>query len=489
MYARAPLRKKCPKRVNGSGILPVPPFVFFATIGDGVRRDSATAAQSLFPRHWAYLSGIVNAMIHSLSSLSIATPRLTWLVLLMGILVLTPKPAMAEYKLQPGDTLEISVAGVPELRQRSQIEVGGTIDVPLIGQVRVGGLSILEARIIIITNLSKKVYHQRSNDGREIQHLILPDEIIVAVSEYRPIYVNGDVARPGEHPFRPAMTVRHAVALAGGYDLVRFRLVNPFLQAADVRSEYEALWAEFATEQARIKRLRTELGERGGENDAAIKAPISAELDERLKHAATEHLKARVADREKSKALLEDALEKMSRQMDILTDKKTKDEEGYKADHEDFEKVRQLAQRGASTNVRLAEARRSALLSSNQLLQTLVEMANLERQRGEYTIRIEKIDSQIRIDAWREIQEANLRLAQITARLRGASEKIRYTGQLQSQLGKAGRLVITVYRKGENGSDRLAGNEDLELAPGDVVDVALEIENAAEAHASPKSAR
>ena len=398
---------------------------------------------------------------------------------------------MAQYKLQPGDTMEISVAGVPELRRRSPIEVDGAITVPLLGQVKVGGLSILEARVLIIAKLSKKVYQHRTNDGREIQHLILPDEIIVVVSEYRPIYVNGDVAKPGEHPFRPTMTVRQAVALAGGYDLVRFGLVNPFLQAADVRSEYEALWAEFATEQARVRRLRTELGERGVENDAAIKAPIPAELDERLKHAATEHLNARVADREKNKALLVHAIEKMGLQMAILTDKKKKDEEGYQADYEDFEKVKQLAVRGVSTTMRLTDARRSVLLSSNQLLQTLVEMSNLERQRGEYAIRLEKIDSQNRIDAWREMQEANLRLAQITARLRSASDKLKYTGRLQSQLGRgrSGRLDITVYRKGENGSDRLTGNEDLELLPGDVVDVALEIESAVEALVPPKSTR
>jgi polysaccharide export outer membrane protein len=427
-------------------------------------------------------------MIHS-TSLCITIHRVTLLLLLMGIFGLAPKSAMAEYKLQPGDTLEISVAGFPELRQRSPIEVDGTIAVPLAGQFKVSGLSILEVRVLITANLSNMVYQQRTNDGREIQHLILPNEIIVAVSQYRPIYVNGDVARPGEHPFRAAMTVRHAVALAGGYDLVRFRLVNPFLQAADVRSEHEALWAEFAIEQARVRRLRTELGEGGVENDAAIKVPIPAELDQRLKHVATEQLKARVADREKSKALLEDAIEKMGSQMGILTEKKKKDEEGYQADYEDFEKVKQLAQRGVSTNVRLAEARRSALLSSNQLLQTLVEMANLERQRGEFTIRIEKIDSQNRIDAWKEMQEANLRLAQISARLRSTSDKLKYTGQLQSQLGrgKAGRVVITVYRKAEDGSDRLAGNEDMELAPGDVVDVALETESVVEALAPPKS--
>ena len=42
--------------------------------------------------------------------------------------------------------------------------------------------------------------------------------VVATVVEYRPIYVNGDVSKPGEHPFRPQMTVRQAVALSGGYD-------------------------------------------------------------------------------------------------------------------------------------------------------------------------------------------------------------------------------------------------------------------------------
>lgn len=45
--------------------------------------------------------------------------------------------------------------------------------------------------------------------------MVTPDQVMLANSEFRPVYLNGDVAKPGEQTFRPGMTVRQAVALAG----------------------------------------------------------------------------------------------------------------------------------------------------------------------------------------------------------------------------------------------------------------------------------
>jgi polysaccharide biosynthesis/export protein len=409
----------------------------------------------------------------------IAAPAASWRFLLSAALVLVPASALAEYKLQSGDILEISVTGFPDLRQRSPIGVDGEIVLPLAGQIKVSGLSVSEARAKIAKDLSNKMYQQTTVDGREIQHLVPANEIVVAVAEYRPIYVNGDVTTPGERAFRPGMTVRHAIAIAGGYDLMRSRLANPFQQTADFRSDYEALLAEFATEQARIWRLRTELGEQKVEF-AGAKAPLPADFSDRLMQVETEHLKARLADREKDKTFLQEAMAKATVQLGVLAEKKKKDQEANQADTVDFSKVRELFQKGMTASARLSEVRRAALFSSDQLLQTVVEMANIERQRGEYYRQLEKIGSQSRIDAWRELQDANLRLAQITARLKSSGEKLKYS-TLQSQLTRGmGRPDITVYRKGENGPERLAADEDLELAPGDVIDVALEAKNLSE---------
>jgi polysaccharide export outer membrane protein len=418
-------------------------------------------------------------MTHSLSPLRIAaTARCR--ILLVAAIAFAPTSAIAQYKLQSGDILEISVTGVPDLRQRAPIGLDGEIALPLAGEIKVGGLSVSEARAKIAADLSNKLYQQTTADGHEIQHLILPATIVVAVAEYRAIYVNGAVTKPGELPFRPGMTVRHAVASAGGYGLMQSPLANPILQAADIRSDYETLWAQFAMEQARIWRLRTELGEQNVRY-AGDEAPMPAELDKRFVQDETELLKARLADRERDRGLLREAITKADLQLSTLADKKKKDDEGSRADTADFESVRALAEKGVTTASRLSETRRAALLSADQLLQTIVEMSNVERQRDDYARQLEKIDSQAHVDARKELQDANLRLAEITARLKSAGDKLMYTSTLQSQStpGRNARPDITVYRKGENGPERLTADEDLELAPGDVVDVALETKGVA----------
>ena len=82
--------------------------------------------------------------------------------------------------------------------------------------------------------------------------LLTADEVTLSVAEYRPVYVNGDVAKPGQQTFRAGLNVRQALALAGEYDVMRFRAKDPFLESADLRSEYISPWTDFAREQIRI---------------------------------------------------------------------------------------------------------------------------------------------------------------------------------------------------------------------------------------------
>src|SRR5262245_47967698 len=170
-------------------------------------------------------------------------------------------PSKAEYRLDVGDVLEISVAGVPDLRQRVAVQLDGSISYPLLGTFVVAGLTPSEVRAKIQATLPTKVFRQRAPDGRENVVVIEPDQVTASVGEYRPIYVNGDVSRPGAQAYRPLMTVRQAVALSGGYEIMRFRMNNPFLESADFRSDYESLWTEFAKEQTHIWRMRMELGD------------------------------------------------------------------------------------------------------------------------------------------------------------------------------------------------------------------------------------
>jgi len=46
---------------------------------------------------------------------------------------------------------------------------------------------------------------------------LVDPSVNVSVVEYRPFYINGEVKTPGGYPYQPGLTLRKAVALAGGF--------------------------------------------------------------------------------------------------------------------------------------------------------------------------------------------------------------------------------------------------------------------------------
>jgi len=68
-------------------------------------------------------------------------------------------------------------------------------------------------------------------------------------------------------------------------------------------------------------------------------------------------------------------------------------------------------------------------------------------------------------------------VGQIQAKLQSAGEKMKYTAvRLSVSRGNELRLDIALVRKGPNGYERVTADEDSELQPGDVVEVALRSE-------------
>src|SRR5712691_511603 len=179
------------------------------------------------------------------------------LVLLSAALLWSTQLARAEYRLQGGDVVEISVAGVPELRQRAPVQFDGSITFSLVGTLMVEGAPFSEVRSKIQSAVAGKIFRVRTPDGRELPRIFERDEVAAAIVEYRPVFVIGDVNRPGEQAFRPRMTVRQALASAGGFSAPARVNTTPF-DASNLRSEYITVWLTLAREHARVWRIKTE---------------------------------------------------------------------------------------------------------------------------------------------------------------------------------------------------------------------------------------
>lgn len=114
-----------------------------------------------------------------------------------------PSVSLADYALAPGDKVRVTVWGQPDLTTEAELDAGGQIAMPLLGAVQAGGRTAGALRDAIAERL-------------DARYLVNP-KVAVEVARYRPVFVLGSVERPGSYNYQPALDVRRAVALAGGY--------------------------------------------------------------------------------------------------------------------------------------------------------------------------------------------------------------------------------------------------------------------------------
>ena len=139
--------------------------------------------------------------------MSVQVPRcLAWLLLLVVTVAWGSAYAaddLAGYKLSSGDKVKIAVFGETDLSVTERVSDRGTISYPLLGELKVAGISPEELERQITSRLRGP-------------YLVDP-KVTVSIEEYREFFVMGQVNRPGSYPYAPGLTVRKAISIAGGF--------------------------------------------------------------------------------------------------------------------------------------------------------------------------------------------------------------------------------------------------------------------------------
>jgi polysaccharide biosynthesis/export protein len=156
-----------------------------------------------------------------------------------------PSPARSDYRLDTGDVLEISVFGVADFKRRFMVNADGELSVPFLDEVQAAGLSLAALR-------------RKLTQGLAESGALRDPDVTIELVECRPFSIGGDVARPGSLPYRPGLTVRIAIAMAGGYDAVKSRIENPLFMVPDLLSQQRSLWIDLVKHQARLVSLKAE---------------------------------------------------------------------------------------------------------------------------------------------------------------------------------------------------------------------------------------
>ncbi|MFM7533822.1 MAG: polysaccharide export protein EpsE [Rubrivivax sp.] len=114
--------------------------------------------------------------------------------------------AAPEYRIGPGDLLRIGVYQNPDLSLETRVTDAGTISFPLLGAVRVGGMSVTAAERVIA-------------DGLRAGNFVRQPQVTIAVTLFRAhqASVLGAVQRPGRFALESLdLRLSDLLAMAGG---------------------------------------------------------------------------------------------------------------------------------------------------------------------------------------------------------------------------------------------------------------------------------
>ncbi|MFO1023945.1 MAG: polysaccharide biosynthesis/export family protein [Acetobacteraceae bacterium] len=130
-----------------------------------------------------------------------------------------PHGEAQSYRLGPGDAVRLITFGEDSLTGEFRVSDSGTIALPLLGPVPAAGES-------------PEQLGRRVSEALVKANLLKAPSVSVEIIAYRPIFVLGEVSKPGQYPYQPGMTVVTAAAVAGGFT---YRAVNDY--ASIVRTQ------------------------------------------------------------------------------------------------------------------------------------------------------------------------------------------------------------------------------------------------------------
>ena len=122
---------------------------------------------------------------------------------LLCVLTAQTKSGEDTYRIEPGDLLEVVILGEEELARSLMVMHNGTISFPLVGEVKVAGLTTDQASAVLAQRLEKYFIHP-------VVSIILQSPTLPYVSVF------GEVLRQGAVEYQRGLKVTDYIALAGG---------------------------------------------------------------------------------------------------------------------------------------------------------------------------------------------------------------------------------------------------------------------------------
>lgn len=338
----------------------------------------------------------------------------------------------------------------------------GSISVPFIGEMPAMGKTTDEIAEAIGIGLQKQ-FGLRDRPSASVE-----------MSQFRPIYLSGEVQNPGEYPFAPNLTVLKAVSLGGGMRRADAgqRFARDFINAKGDAVVYMAERGRLLMRKARL------LAELAGKDEIDVpaelkqlpQAPNLLASEKALMDTRSQRMKTQLQSLEDLKTLLQNEVEALSKKNDT----QSRQLDLAKADRD---KVESLAERG----LELASRRISAEQRASDLEATLLdtETASLKAKQDinkanqdEITLHNDWQSSlaQDMQDTDTQLETLQLKLSTSQSLMQEAVAQSADASNLDAN-GQGVNIVYTIIRDDKGQTKEIPAQENTQVLPGDLIKV------------------
>jgi polysaccharide export outer membrane protein len=384
--------------------------------------------------------------------------------LLIAIVSSTPAYAVqtSAYKVGAGDVLMITVYGDAGLTGLFPVGAEGAIGYPLLGNVNVADKTVDEIGAQISRDLSSHVANR---------------SVSVAVKEYAPIFIVGDVQKPGRYEYRPGMIVLELFALGGGLREPTARTDISGIQLISARQEYEDMSLQLLSQDVRRVRLEAERNNVAFEYKSNGLGPArDPAILEKIVEAEKSLYKLRLSVLQDEKTNLEVQRQYFVQEIDTLQKSNIMRNEQFQLLGLDVNASEELVSRGAASQSALRERKRELLAMNQQLLESTSFLARAQQNKNEVERRILELQNKRNNDAVTDLREIELDMIRLRKKMTSSLETMAEIGATSRRVASLEQMIKTkfsIVRQASGEYSEIEAGEHTLIKAGDVIRVSL----------------
>lgn len=385
--------------------------------------------------------------------------------LAMAFILLAANASRADgYTFDSGDILRVSVIGEASYPLDVVVDDRGSISLPLLGDIQARGLTT-----VALSQAIQRAFQQ--------QKLILEPFVKVEIGQYRPFFISGTVAHPGSYPFQPGITVRHALAIAGGFRATTVGNMEPALQIADLRSTRANLGLEEYRLKVRLARLQAE-----SRQDKSFVAPpdppveFAGHLIADIVASEQAQLDARLAAYRDDVSYLEASLDRARKEAKMIATSRNEREKTANLQLEELKSARSLREKGLITNSNVMTAERAHTSYRAELAQTELQQEQVRQAILNSESELRKKHQSYEMDLIAQTQDTQVELGKTQSQIRYVADKLLFIfsyGEQRTFDDLQGSVKISIFRREQKISHDLVADENTEVRAGDVIEVSI----------------